>query len=210
MKITIKQPKHITGKLYDNSTFDFAEGLTVLTGCNGSGKSTLLEELHKYADEHNIPNYLYDARKSQENLGREFQNNGDIDVITQCIAHNMESEGENLHSSFGYFLTAIGTVVRLAKPGDDIIIMIDGIDSGVSINLIRDIKDFLLNTMLAKENIPADTHMYVIVSANSFELARDCDCIDVSTAKHKTFNNYDEYVDYIVESAKRWDVRVNG
>ena len=37
------------------------------------------------------------------------------------------------------------------------------------------------------------------VSANTFELARDYDCIDVKTAKKIRFNTYDEFRDFVLK-----------
>lgn len=65
--------------------------------------------------------------------------------------------------------------------------MIDGADSGVSPDLIANIRGLL---DLVHEDCDNDNHPhYIIVTANNFELIKDYRCIWVSNLKEYTFDS---------------------
>lgn len=63
--------------------------------------------------------------------------------------------------------------------------------------IIRDFED--------KEN-----DIYIICSANSFEMACGEDCIDVGTARHRTFKGYPGYKNYILRKREQKAKRLKG
>ena len=79
-------------------------------------------------------------------------------------------------------------------------IFLDAIDSGLSVDNIVDVKEYLFNTIL-KCNY--GNEIYIIVSANEYEMARGEQCFDVYNGKYITFNNYEEYRQFVIES-KEW------
>ena len=47
-----------------------------------------------------------------------------------------------------------------------------------------------------------DNDIYIVVSANEFEMAREEQCLDVYNGKYVTFKDYEEYRDLILKSRK--------
>jgi hypothetical protein len=136
-------------------------------------------------------------------FSRETRKKSSVELVSQYLAKDEESEGENIVSNFAFCLSGIGETVSRLRSGDSLMLLIDSIDSGVSIDRVREIKRLFLDTMLSEENIPSGARVYIIVSANTFELARDCDCLDVSTGKHLRFEDYESYASYIVNQSER-------
>ena len=72
------------------------------------------------------------------------------------------------------------------------IILIDGLDSGISLDYIIMLKKKLFPLIIEdckKNNIEP----YIILSANNYELCNNEDCIRVSDAKHFKFKDYNDF-----------------
>ena len=65
---------------------------------------------------------------------------------------------------------------------------------------IVDIKEYLFKTILEHND---GNEIYIVISANEYEMAREEKCFDVYNGKYVTFNNYEEYRDFILQS-KEW------
>lgn len=76
----------------------------------------------------------------------------------------------------------------------------DAVDSGLSVDNIVDVKDLLFKTIL-EYNYGND--IYIVISANEYEMARGEQCFDVYNGKYVTFNDYEEYRNMILER-KEW------
>ena len=79
-------------------------------------------------------------------------------------------------------------------------ILLDAIDSGLSVDNIVDLKEQLFETILEYN---CGNEIYIIVSANEYELARNEMCFDVYNGKYIEFKNYEEYRDFILKS-REW------
>ena len=55
------------------------------------------------------------------------------------------------------------------------------------------------------ENIGVD--LYIIISANEYELARNEECFDVSNGKSIRFKDYEDYRKFIINNRKKKDKR---
>lgn len=74
-------------------------------------------------------------------------------------------------------------------------LLFDAIDSGLSIDNVIDIKEYLFKTILEDA-----VKTYIIVSSNAFEFANNESCLDTHTGKYIHFENYDKYKDFILKS----------
>ena len=84
-------------------------------------------------------------------------------------------------------------------------ILFDAVDSGLSIDMIFIFKDMLQNAVdYFKKN---DYNLFIVVAANSFELAKDMRCIDVITGKQVQFDDYTKYRQFVLESRVKIDNR---
>ena len=76
-------------------------------------------------------------------------------------------------------------------------ILLDAIDSGLSVDNIVDIKEYLFKTILEDAG---DTTVRILVSANEYEICRNEQCMDVHTGKYRTFKGYESYRKFILKS----------
>ena len=176
--------------LYKKHIFEFNEGLTCLIGKNGSGKSTLLKEIHDVYDKKDTI-YYYINEHSEKFAMQGFLENGD----TRRLVRNFQSsEGQNIFNNFSDVAPKIGDFVRrnIKNKSEEILILLDGLDSGLSINYIYELKDLFIN-VITKDCLKHNVKPYIIISANNFEFCKDVDCIRVSDGKHFTFNTYDNF-----------------
>jgi len=84
--------------------------------------------------------------------------------------------------------------------------LLDAVDSGLSIDYIDELKEKLFQFIIddcKKKGID----IYFVVSANSYEMARESDCFDVYEGKYKKFKDYEEYREFILERRKIKEMR---
>ena len=83
-------------------------------------------------------------------------------------------------------------------------IICDAVDSGFSVNEIVIFKQTIDQIL---QTLTPEIELYVVVSANTFEMAKDTHCIDVRTLESMRFHTYDEYYSFIMKSAKEKNKR---
>lgn len=205
--------------LFQMNEIAFEPGITILTGTNGSGKTSLLHDIYSRLYEMHVPVYtrfnLAHDKSSLENA----LFNGDADTLMQLMTL---SEGETIKFRMGEATGELGKfmndgviaasweskMVSQIVYGKEIIknesqerwILLDESDSGLSIDNLHDLKEFLrfLVTKGEKQNLT----VYILISANTYELARGENCMDVRTGTRMRFETYEDYRDYIFESRK--------
>lgn len=182
--------------LYKTDTFTFEPGLTVLVGCNGSGKTTLLKQIRGSLSKKKEPVIFF--QYDRERLERDNRlTQGDANV-REFFSWVSCSEGEQIMVRLESLAYQIGEFVR-ENPGKDIFVLLDGVDSGFSIDNIIELKESLFKIIIKDfENKKND--IYIICSANSYELAADEDCIVVCTGKHRRFKTYITYRNMIMRT----------
>ena len=82
------------------------------------------------------------------------------------------------------------------------VILLDALDSGLSIDHVIDLKKDLFDTILedcAKNNF----EIYIVVAANEYEMARGEWCIDMTNLQYKKLPTYESYRRLIIKSRKR-------
>ena len=204
------------------------KGLTVLVGCNGIGKTTLIhniiEELKKYSKTEKIPYYKYDNLYDGGNTSISELLFRGRDEDTALAANLMtSSEGETILCNISQKARQFAKFLKTGKIKNGIDfsfmyndeeeipmsnerwLLFDATDSGLSIDAIIELKS-LFNLMIKDaENIGAD--LYIIISANEYELARNEECFDVSNGKYIRFKDYEDYRKFIINNRKKKDKR---
>lgn len=182
--------------LYNFKDLYIDKGITVFTGCNGIGKTTLLEIIKNKLEETDTPFIMYD-------------NLHDGDTNNLYKVHSAElfalllqsSEGENIMNNLGIF--TMDLKVLLETNGDlQKWILLDAIDSGLSIDNIVELRELLETILTDHKNV------YIVIAANSYELTRNATCIDTYTGSYIEFKDYEDYKKYILESRKTKDERL--
>lgn len=214
-----KDPHEKDCNIYKRRVINIKEGVTVLTGCNGSGKTTLLQMIKSDLEKNKIPVISYDnlhdggvAAKEQAMLS------GDMRLLATSVC---SSEGENIILNMTTMAKRIGYFVRdcenpkrhnifdddedidekpedISKP-EEYWILFDAIDSGLSIDNIMDVKTYLFEPII-KDITAKNRKVYIIVSANSYEMCKDEQCFDVQSCNYIDFPDYNTYRQYILES----------
>lgn len=203
IKLT-KAPYDVGDNIYNKATFTFEPGVTILVGCNGSGKSTLINSLQEKFNKLDIPYYEYDNYKDGASMGISkaiFGNNIETAATMMC-----SSEGEKITINMGQIAAKLGNWIKKNKDKQELWIFFDAIDSGLSIDNIDDIKEFLFKTIVNDKRF-GEKDIYIICSANSYEFANGSQCMDVQNAKYVTFKDYEDYKKFILKSKERKDKR---
>ena len=187
---------HDDFNLYKNPTFTFERGLTCLVGPNGAGKSTLLSYIEGQLKQENIPFFKYDnytegGSEAKSRYG--FQGQSELLATAFC-----SSEGEQIMLNYGQILAKLGTFVRshLKKGNKEMYILLDALDSGLSINNVREIKN-VFKLILGEDT---EALIYIIIAVNTYEMISGADCLEVKSGKHLRFNTYAGYADHMCKT----------
>ena len=198
-------------RLYRRKTISIRPNrITPLVGCNGVGKTTILRCLNGYLKSARYCYIYYDnlSNGAREKLSESAYEQNFAEVSRYALS----SEGENiltitLDELYSIQQVLEGKITRnhLYQPyrdTDHVFILFDAIDSGSSVDNIINIKSHM-NTLIevAKKN---NKNLYIIVAANSFELARKEICWDVFGSKEIEFGtDYEAYRKFIFGVRKK-------
>lgn len=188
--------------IFRKKNIEINPGLTVLVGCNGSGKTTLLKQIKRIVMDKGIRCMNYDnVSNNKHNTIADAAYLGDFDIVAQQYC---SSEGEGIIQNIGRLAGQIGNAVTMCKGCNEkeLFILIDAVDSGLSVDTIDEIKRDLFDLVLEE---PLD--VYLIVSANDYTMVRNEQCFDVYTGNYKTFKDYEDYYKFIMKSRERKDKR---
>ena len=193
------------GNLYNRCAHTFNKGLTVLVGCNGAGKSTTIRQIYDKLTADDRPVFRFDNISSG---GNSFYSGllegyypGGIKVLSSLVS---SSEGEKIRQNLAIEAkTGLNMALKKAKESGDkeLFLLFDAIDSGASIDNIIEVKDFF-KLIIQDQKERNDIDVFVIVSANSYEMASGEACYDIAHNKYITFKDYDDYKKFIIKSRK--------
>jgi Fe-S cluster assembly ATPase SufC len=205
--------------IYKKNSIEIESGITVLIGCNGAGKSTLqhimmnsLKEEHidfLYFDNmlhggHNMMDKLNFEGKTDEILYRAFASEGEnIRMnIGECVKGIAKYIDKGLTDNTEKFLSLASIfsdddkVKKEVKTTKERWLFFDAIDSGYSIDNVMDIKE-LFHIIL---NDFKDFDIYIVVTANEYEMCIDEPCFNVIDGKYVYPKSYDEYKKIILKT----------
>lgn len=181
--------------LFNKTKMTIKPGLTVLVGCNGMGKSTLILAMKDKLREENIPFIEYNDRvDGGTNSMEAAMFRGDTDLFMRLA---ISSEGEKINNNIAHLVKKIAKFVRENRDKKELWMFFDAIDSGYSIDNIIDVKENLFKIILEDTK---GQDVYIVCSANSYEMAAGENCFDVYNGKYVTFKNYDDYKSFIIKS----------
>ena len=197
-------------KLYDKKQFSIKEGITVLCGCNGSGKTTLLKQFKDYIESNysdQISNKEVKLITFDEN-GLEGRFHADKlflkEEFSEMATDLFSSEGERRFDRFGYVIKQIGQAVK--EKYKTIVCLIDGLDSGVSIDLLRYYSEGL--QFVEKEVKKEGIELCILLTTNQYELTKGFKCLDITSLTDLVFNDYQHYCNYIMHNKEVKDKRI--
>lgn len=191
-------------RLYQNRMITINPGVTVLVGCNGSGKSTLLRQISGALRRDKISVFEYDNYREGGYSAREVAGHGDdMNLFATLLT---SSEGEQIVLNMGTVAQRIGQFVKKHRGEKQIWVLLDALDSGLSIDNIDELIG--LFDLIVSDN-REQSEVYIVISSNAYELCRSTSthCFDVTNGKYVKFLNYEEYRDFILASREYKDQR---
>ena len=186
-------------KIFKKCEIELESGLTVLVGHNGSGKTTLIRQIKENLKQDGTPFISYDnLTEGGQNAVDKYGSLGKTDLVMSSMC---SSEGEFINLNIGEFASDIGHFARehKQKKSKELWILVDAMDSGLSINNIDAVKKDLFETVI---DDCKKIDVYIIVAANTYELARNEKCFDVVNGKYISFKDYEEYRKFILSGKK--------
>lgn len=181
--------------IHNGYTLSLQPGVTALVGPNGAGKTTLLTQLRDYAANTARRNRFKVLNYSNMTDGGDvaMQSYLSCGDMTQLATAMVSSEGERIIVNLSRFIPKIRPAIEVAEQeGKILIILIDAIDSGMSIDKLRDVAELL--DMIAKDI--EGKNIYLVISTNNYELAKGR-CLNPRTGKYVSFGSYEEYANFI-------------
>ena len=184
--------------LHKPYTIKLDPGCTCLVGPNGAGKTTLIHQLSDHFKKD--PNVVVISHDN-------YHEGGSSHVSKLFWEHRFEegaaafgaSEGQKITLSFGDFASFIGSTIRSNRKKDCIfLILLDAIDSGLSIDNMEEIKS--LFDLICQD--AGKLRTYIVYAANSYGMVEDAWCVDVQTGKGRRFTSYKDYAAFILEYSK--------
>jgi len=175
-------------QVYKKAIHSFKPGISILVGCNGSGKSTAFGYIQDILKENDIPVFKYSNLTEGGNTAREsalFY--GNLNLLAEQIT---SSEGENIVINIGTMAQKLGSFVERNKEKGELWILLDAIDSGLSIDYIEEVKDFLHNQLIDKIT---DIDLYILISTNNYELCIGEACYNVQECQYIEIDSYEKF-----------------
>ena len=196
-------------KYYDNHIFfkksevEFEPGVTVLVGCNGYGKTTMLECIKAQCRTDDIFFIEFESVGDRQRDRSAAGFYGDINFLASSFC---SSEGEKITMSLGKFAGSLGSFVRNHLNVKTLVVTMDALDSGYSIDNVVEAKELLFRTVL-EDCESKGIELYIFVTANAYELASGEKCFDPIKGEYISFDNYKQYREFVLNTRKAKDRR---
>lgn len=188
--------------LYKKKKITLEPGITVLVGCNGSGKTTLLRYIADQLKSENIPHLHYDNLHDGGHSAKRYaMARQDFSMVGTLMC---SSEGEQIRINMATAAGRMGKLVRDHKNSKEFWFLLDALDSGLSVDNIDELKRELFDTIL---QYAGSADVYIIVSANEYEMCRGEKCFDVRKGEYRQFKSYEAYRNFILRSRVHKDKR---
>ena len=193
-------------KIFSKSEMTINPGFTVLVGCNGIGKSTFIKTIKQDLKSNNIKCIDFDnlVDGGSNSTGMAIVHNDYMSAIQNVFS----SEGEVIINNIGRLATQFGNTVRYfntSSGSNELWIVLDAIDSGLSIDNIEEVKS--LFDLVIQDCKSSGIEVYIVASANEYEMARGEQCLDVYNGEYIEFKSYEDFRRFILKSRKIKDSR---
>lgn len=220
-----REPYDKGQRIFLKNSLTIYPGITAIVGCNGSGKTTLLNEIRDRLrnDESTFLISYYDVEEGRQISFEELMYSGDVGTIADLYN---SSEGEKIYINFGRkAIQDLGYYDKIKDHEDEeknsnrkflkerirksrrVVLLIDGLDSGLSIDILRGIQKSLREIYNLHDRSHPNIPLYIVYTANNFELVCDTRCVDSKTMKLVEFHTYTEFAGYVMHSRNLKDRR---
>lgn len=175
-----------TKGMYKKLNINLIPGITTLIGCNGAGKSTILKQIESTCKDKAIPHLYFNG------------------IVNDEISYNL-SYGENTNLLLVKFIDKLYNFINRYKNTDKVVILLDSIDCGLSIDNILELKQ-ILNILL--QDI-GTTEAYIVCSCNTYEMCLDTNKFSVYDGNYIVIETYKDFREYVIKSRLKKEKRYN-
>lgn len=204
-----KDPYDDDRRFYCKKEARFEPGITTLVGCNGIGKTTLLNNIEEVLKERGTPyvNFNNLGEEGGEKRGTTLLHEmlrevgsprqGDESAQANFGLYVSSSEGEKIVSALSGFTKKIQTMINKYAGYGEAWLLFDAIDSGLSLDMIQDVKDYMLAPL---DELKNRLNIYIIISSNSYEMSEGTKCFSVEKMKYIPVRSYNAYKKAVLSS----------
>ena len=202
-----RDPYEDERKFYTKQKATFLPGVTTLIGCNGIGKTTLLHNIKDELMVKGVPVFLFD-NMSDDGGGQAGTNmlsriltsvdKKEDDSFELAALLYTSSEGECIKNALIRFANQLLRNFKKYVGFGEYWILFDAIDSGLSLDTIEYLKQYLFKVLIKK--LPSDSQVYIISSSNSYELSEETQVFSVTQMKYVNVKTYNAYKKAILNS----------
>lgn len=194
--------------VYRKGQIDIQSGLTVLVGCNGCGKTTFLNHLRRELEEDsNVELVTFNNVSEGGHAAMDkAMFYGDTSFVMRAAC---SSEGERIRQNLEKIASACGKAFRSILKSDskkELWVLLDAVDSGLSVDNIVELKEDLLHLLIG-DCESQGIEIYILASANEYEMARGEKCLDIQNGKYVKINSYEQYRQLVLKTRKYKDKR---
>ena len=209
MLIPINSNYYDEGRIYSSNVVDLQPGFTVLVGCNGSGKTTLLRQIEQWCKKNDMPCFKFDNYHNGGHVMNNMLLNcyGDTEAL---ISNVCSSEGEQISNNMAMVAGQIGRFMQkqvILNGKKQVVVLFDAIDSGLSVDNVIEVKQDLIKTIIKDCSQRDGIEVFIVASANEYELARGEQCLNMTNLKYVPIKTYNAFRKLIVKSRKRKNKR---
>ena len=210
-------------EIFKKSFVTVKEGLTILVGCNGYGKTTFLETVKESLRKNQIPYFSYDNH--HEGTNSNMYGSALFEEDYSFLATAMgSSEGEKITMNISKFIKNVREFIDTGRTPKDKFadmfrmgekekpvnsnerwILLDAIDSGYSIDNVLGLKQIF--ELIEEDAQKMGRELYILVSANAYEMANGENCLDAVNNKYMKFKDYEDYKKFVLKSKNEKDQR---
>ena len=186
----------------------FRPGLTSLVGCNGAGKTTLINETAEYLKERGTPFLKFDnlGEEGGENNARGLLSGGlggyksHEDMEKGLMLAFASSEGEKIRAAVIEYAGLVAKELERSAGYGEFWFLVDALDSGLSVDMIEDIKEYLFRSLM--KAVPEDTDLYVVISSNSYEMSEGTQCFSLEKMDYIPVGDYKAFKKAVLSSRR--------
>ena len=202
-----RDPYEDDRKFYSKRKAVFLPGITTLIGCNGIGKTTMLHNIKDELKAKGVPVFLFD------NMGDEGGGHAGTNMLSRIFSSVAKQEDDSIEMAATLYVSSEGECIKnaLIRFANQLLrnfkkydgfgeywILFDAIDSGLSLETIEYLKQYLFKVLI--EKLPSDSHVYIISSSNSYELSEGTQIFSVTQMKYVNVKTYNAYKKAVLNS----------